>query len=920
MPDFKQEVRDRLARLNLEPVRETAIVEEVAQHLEDRYQELLALGMTGPEAGQEVLKELDRGGLLTRGLRRVERRAPPDTATPGGPAYVTFPANLWKDVRYAARSLRANPGFAIVAILSLALGIGANTSIFQLLDAVRLRTLPVKNPDELVEIGIGNMKGRHGHMTGDHEEFSNPLWEQIRDHQQAFSGAFAWNSGLVFNLAAGGERRPARGMFVSGDAFNVLGVSPVLGRVFTAADDQHGCGFPAAVISYSFWQQEFGGNVSALGSKLRLEGHPAEIIGVTPAGFFGMEVGRSFDVAVPLCAEPLILGEGSVFARRDGWWLAAVGRLKPGWSTAKATAELESISPGIFADTLPASYDAARTKEYLAAKLSISPAGSGLSNLRERYEDPLWILLALAGMVLLIACANLANLMMARTGAREREIAVRLALGASRSRLIQQLLVESLLLSTGGAAAGSLLAQALTRVLISFLSTQSSQVFLNLSLDWRVLGFTAGLAILTCVLFGLAPALRASGTPPAAAMKAGSRGGPARGLGLRRALVVTQVALSLTLLAGALLFVRTFQNLLTLDAGFQQGGLLAAHIDIAPLHLPLANRTGFKKELLDRVREIPGVESAAEVSIVPATSDWWNDTVHTNASGQEVRQSAFFNLVGPGFFKTMGTRLVQGRDVSDSDSLNSPAVAVVDETFVRRFLPGTDPLGKTFRVDDGPDKPQPMYQIVGVVKDTKYRTLREAPVSIVYLPATQAKDPDMQPALLIRSNLPLDTLRTPLDRTMRAANPAIAFHFTVLQTEIRDTLVRERLMASLSGFFGLLAALLAAIGLYGVVSYMVVRRHSEIGIRMALGADRGRVLGLILREAAVLLVLGLGIGMGLALLASKALGTLLFGLSARDPGTLALAAGSLAAVALAASYLPAHRAARLDPLEALRDE
>lgn len=920
MPDFREEVRKRLARLNLEPTREAGIVEEVALHMEDRYRDLLAQGVNAEQAQSTVLAELDQGDRLSRDLREIEPQALMDAGPPGAPGFGSFTASMWKDVRCSARALRLNAGFSIIAILSLALGIGANTAIFQLLDAVRLRALPVKNPSELVQIVISNMQGRTGHME-DHDELSNPLWEQVRDHQEAFTGAFAWGT-ANFNLATGGEMRPAHGLWVSGDYFHVLGVQPVLGRLLTANDDQHGCGLPAAVISYPFWQREYGGASSAVGSTLKIYNHQVEVVGVTSASFFGLDVGRSFDVAVPLCAEPLINGERTLFTRRDGWWLAAIGRLKPGWSMKKATSHLESISPGVFEATLPPTYNPEQVKKYRAAKLGASPGGTGLSELRQAYENPLWLLLTLAGTVLLIACANLANLTLARASARERETAVRLALGASRFRLIQQVLMESLLLAVTGAIAGALLAQVLTRVLVSFLGTQSNQAFLDLTFDWRVLVFTAGLAVLTCLLFGLAPALRASGTSPVASMKAGGRGASAdrKHFGVRRILVVTQVALSLMLVVGAFLFVRTFQNLLSLDPGFQVGGVISAYVDITPLQLPLERRTPFKKELLERVRAIPGVESAAEASIVPLNNNWWNDTVLTSASAQPVRGTAFFNNVSPGYFKTMKAELLHGRDVSDSDSIATPAIAVVNETFVRKFLPGIDPLGKTFRLDLGPTKPQPVYQVIGVVRDTKYGSLRQPILPIAYLAAAQAEAPDTAPALLVRSNISMEAMQSALDRVIRDANPAITFHFGVLQTEVRDTLQRERLMASLSGFFGFLATLLATIGLYGVISYMVIRRRNEIGIRMALGADRGRVLGLIMREAAMLLAIGLGVGTVLALAGAKAATSLLFGLKAHDPETFVLSVLLLAIVSLAASALPAYRAARVDPLDALRNE
>ncbi|HEX3155444.1 MAG TPA: ABC transporter permease, partial [Candidatus Angelobacter sp.] len=801
MPDFREEVRRRLVRLNLEPTREASIVEEIALHMEDRYRDLLALGHGADQAEGKVLAELDQGDRLTRGLRKTERPARLNAEPPGVPGIGSFAASLWKDVRYSLRALRLNAGFSIIAIVSLALGIGANTAIFQLLDAVRLRTLPVKNPGELAEIRIVNMLGRSGHME-DHDELSNPLWEQIRDHQQAFSGVFAWGT-ASFNLATGGEARPAHGLWVSGDFFRVLGVQPILGRLITVNDDQHGCGLPAAVISYPFWQREYGGAKSAIGSTLKIHNQQVEVVGVTPASFFGVDVGHSFDVALPLCAEPLIDSENKMFARRDGWWLSAIGRLKPGWSLEKATSQLGSISPGIFEATLPPTYDPDQAKKYLAAKLGASPGGSGLSDLRQAYENPLWLLLTLAGTVLLIACANLANLTLARASARECETAVRLALGASRFRLIQQVLMESLLLAMIGGIAGALLAQILTRVLVSFLGTQSNKAFLDLTLDWRVLAFTAGLAVMTCLLFGLAPALRASGTSPVASMKAGGRGASAdrQHFSLRRILVITQVALSLTLVVGALLFVRTFQNLLSLDPGFQMSGVLATYLDISSLQLPAEQRTTFKKDLLERVRAIPGIESAAEASLAPATGNWWNDTVLSSASGQQVRGTAFFNNVSPGFFKTMRTELLHGRDVSDSDSISSPAVALVNETFVQKFFPGTDPIGKPFRLDLGPTKPQPVYQIIGVVRDTKYSTLRQRILPIAYLAAAQAQDTDPQPVLLVRSNISMDATRSALEQVIRGVNPAITFHFAVLQTEIRDTLLRERLMASLSGFF-----------------------------------------------------------------------------------------------------------------------
>ena len=921
MPDFQVEVRSRLARLNLEPTREAAIVEEMAQHLEQRYEELINNGLAPGAARDAILKELNDGARLENELLQAEKQVRFEPALPVTPGLRGALVRLPRDLRYAVRTLRLNPGFATIAVLSLALGIGANTAIFQLLNAVRLRSLPVQEPSQLMQIRVSNSKGRSGNFRGNFPNFTNAIWEQIRDHQQAFSGMAAWNS-TAFNLASGGRSRIVRGTFVNGEFFRTLGINPVLGRVFAAADDRRDCGLPGAVISYSFWKREFGGQASAIGSKLLLDGHPVDVIGITPAGFTGVEIGRASEIAVPLCSEKLIDDEYSVYDHADGWWLAIIGRLKPGWSSTKATSQLESISQGIFQATVPPKYKEDLAKQYRAWKLEAIPAGTGLSNLRRSYEQPLWLLLAISGTVLLIACANLANLMFARANAREREIAVRLALGASRLRLMQQLMAESFLLSAIGSVAGVLLAQALTRILISFLTTQFGGVSLDLGIDWRVLGFTAAVAVLACLFFGLMPAIKATATPPIMAMKAGSRGLTAgrERFGLRRILVVAQVAMSMVLLVGAFLFVRSFQNLVNLDAGFRQTGILTASLDFTALNVSLAERNEFKQHMVDQLQTLPGVEAAAAVSVIPLSGNGWNDDVLINDSGHELREVANFNRISPGFFKAMETPLLRGRDFSYSDTPGAPAVAVVNEAFVRKFYKDKDPLGKTFRVDEGAGVPESVYEVVGIVKDTKYQDIREDLGPIAYLARSQDKKPDTGVSVVLRSDLSLDSLTSSVERKVAEANPSIGIQFSVLKTQIRDTLQRERLMANLSGFFGILAGLLATMGLYGVISYMVTRRRNEIGIRMALGANRGRVLALIMREAGTLLAVGLAIGTGMSLACTRAAASLLFGLKPHDPITMMLAAISLAAVAITASYLPALRATRIHPTEALREE
>jgi predicted permease len=834
--------------------------------------------------------------------------------------------DFWQDIRHGSRLLNRSPGFFTVATLSLALGIGANTAIFQLLDAVRLRLLPVPHPEQLAELQIAeNEHCCSGNFSDRYPNLTYPQWEQIREHQQAFSGIFAW-ADQRFNLASGGEARYAEGLWVSGDYFKTLGVQPLIGRMLAAEDDRPGCGSPGAVVSHSFWQREFGGDTQAIGKKISLDGHPVEVVGVAPASFFGMEVGRNFDVAVPTCAEPWINGEDSHLAKRHHWWLAVIGRLKPGWTVAKATSQANAMSRDVFENTVPPNYRPDMAKYYTEYKLRALPAGSGVSSLRERYAEPLWLLLGLAGLVLLIACANLANLTLARASTREREMAVRLAIGADRGRLIRQLLAESLLLTAIGAVAGAVLAQFLSRYMIAFLTTSDNPLRVDLGADWRVFGFTAGIAVLTCILFGLTPALRASGAVPASAMRASSRGLTAdRGkFGLRRALVISQVALSLVLLVGALLFAGSMRNLLTMDPGFRENNLLITGLDISRANLPAARRSSFFRELLERVRATPGVEQAASAGIVQASGSGWNDGIEIPGEkpGQDNQKRIYpwFDRVSAGYFRTMGTPMLAGRDFDDRDTPTSPTVAIVNQEFSKKFYHGENPIGKGFRIEARPGEPQPLYQIVGLVKDSKYQSLREDFKPIAYVAASQDKEPGLGTNIIVRSTAPLGSLLAAVRRSVLDENPEISLEFRVFRAQLRNSLLRERLMATLSGFFGFLAVVLATIGLYGVMSYMVARRRGEIGIRMALGANRGDVLGLVLREAGMLLAVGLVIGTGLAIAVGRTASSMLFGLKPTDPVTIGLSVGLLAVVATVASFLPAMRAARLEPMLALREE
>jgi predicted permease len=917
MPDWSKEIRERLAGLEVGPEREASVVEEIAQHLDDRYAELTGRGASPEAARAAALEELAGSPAIAAALREALPRPAPPRLPPSedGSGWLS---GLGKDFRYGARRLRLEPMFSLVAILSLALGIGANTAIFQLLDAVRLRSLPVADPGGLYNLRIAP-GSRSGNFSGRWPQLTSALWDRIRGEQKAFSKLAVWSSDRV-NLASGGEARHAEGLFVSGTFFDTVGVAPLRGRLLGPGDDAPGCPSPAAVLSERFWRQEFGGRNLAPGDTITVEGKRFEIAGVTPASFFGVDVGRVFDVAIPVCAEDLIADSPRSQKRRN-WWLAAVGRLAPGWTLEKANAHLAAISKGVFESTVPETYDAARAKSYLSLRLQARPLTTGFSDLREDYADPLWLLLGISAVVLLIACANIANLMVARAGARQREIAVRLALGASRRRLIRQHLAESLVLAAAGAAFGVALAQVLSRLLVAFLSTQDTPYFVEMPVDLRLLAFTAALAGLTCVLFGLLPAVQASRTDPIESIKTGGRGvaGGGAKLSVRRALVVSQVALSLALLVGALLFVRSLRNLLTLDAGFRHDRVLAIGLDYTRARVPREQRTEFLRQLLDRTRAVPGVTAAATANIVPLSGDGWNDNV--TIEGIEVeRKEANFNRVSPDYFKTMETPLLAGRDFEDRDAEGSEPVAIVTETLARAFLPGQSPIGRVLSVDDEASGGGRHFRIVGLVKDTKYGELREDFSPIVFLPMAQDPDPRHWIAFVVRSDLPLGALRASLTSAITGLSPAISVTFRPLRGIVRDGLLRERVMASLSAFFGFLAAILAMIGLYGVVSFMVVRRRNEIGVRMALGATRGNILALVLREAGTLVGVGLAIGIVLAVGAASLAQSLLFGLRPSDPATLAMAALGLAAVAAAASLLPAHRAATLDPVTALREE
>jgi len=881
--------------------------EEIRAHLQMEQQENVEAGMSPEEARYAALRKFGNVALTQQRSREMWGWNGVET--------------LRQDLRFGLRQLLRSPGFTIVAVLTLALGIGANTAIFQLLDAVRLRSLPVTNPGELTIVHLAERPGKRGSQNTDYPALNNPLWEYIRDHQRVFSAVLAWSpTGL--GITEGDHERVVQGMWVSGNFFQVLGVQPAMGRLFTAEDDRLECGASGAVVSYAFWQSQLQSDPHAIGRTLMIGRHPVPILGVTRAGFTGPEIGRSFEVAVPICSQSAYWTDGNWLDSSTDWWLTVMGRLKPGNSLSLANAGLKAFSPAAFESSLRKDYPTENVRDYLHFELVADSAPAGVSWLRDEYETPLWMLLGLAGVVLLIACANLANLMLARGSARVQELAVRLSLGATKRRLICQLLWETFPLILCGGGAGLLLAGTLGNSLIALLSTEGDSLFVNLHPDWRVLGFTALLAALTALLFGLVPAFRASRLSPSEAMNAGSprAGGTHESNKLRRMLVITQVALSLVLVTGAVLFAQTFANLKTVETGFREDNIVIAWLDLSQLRLPVARRQMARKEILDLVRSVPGVETASEAGIVPLGGSSTDNRVW--AAGGD-RKSGFdpnFDPIGEGYFKTLGITFVAGRDFGERDTVSSPKVAIVNEEFARQLGMGANPVGMRIRREATPHEPETEYEIVGLVKNSKYKALREKFRPIVYVCLAQDPTPGPEEQIVIESSLSLPVLTSRMRKAVAGRSPDIHVDFKVFKTQIQETLLPERLMAALSGFFGILAALLTAVGLYGVISFLVARRTHEIGIRMALGAGKRQVLSSVLRETLLLAGLGIGTGLPVTFIVARLLASMLFGISPSDPGAVTFAAFALCGVSLAAAYIPARRAAKVDPMVALRYE
>jgi predicted permease len=836
--------------------------------------------------------------------------------------------DLARDARYGLRVLRRSPAFAAVAVLTLALGIGANAAIFHLIDALSLRSLPIANPEALVDVRADGIDGFGLHVGGPNGRVTYPLWEQLRTHQRAFSGLFAWgNAGLVVGRGAGARR--ADGLWVSGDIFRVLGLTPVRGRLLTSSDDSPACDASVAVVSYDYWQASLGGSESAVGSTLTIVNIPFTVVGVAPAGFTGLEVGRSFDVALPLCIGARASGDAQ---RRDIWWLRAMGRLDPGWSLAAADAHLRALSPGMLEATVPEGYSAELLALYRSFRFGVFPAGRGVSRLRETHSTSLSWLLGLTGLVLLITCGNLATLMLARAGAREREIAMRVAMGAPRRRLVSQMLVESLLVAAAGAMAAVPIAIASANALVTFLSTSDNPIRLSVAADWRLIAFVTFAAALTTLLFGLVPALRVSLVDPMAATRQTSRGltvdrHRAR---LRRGLVASQIALSLVLVVSAALFVRSFRNLSAVDLGFDPSRVVVATFFDLGGFGAVDTREAVRRELTNVIRSTPGVAGAVASTHLPLSGDVFSHFFRLPDQTGEETKAARFSYVGPGYFGVLGIPIVAGRDFDEHDDATSRRVLLVNEAFVRQHFQNPRAVGARVRTVAEAGYPEATYEIVGVVGNTKYSALRDedclcdagkdAMPPIAYVPIAQ--DPSPQPFVhvIARASGSAPTLVTAITRRFETIDPGVGLRVVELAPQTGALIATERAVAWLAGAFGVLAIVLVVVGLYGVIAYLAVSRRTEIGIRLALGSTRAQIVRLVLRDSLGLLAVGAIIGLPLAAAVMRGAGTLLFGISATDLPTLAGATVILAVAGVIAGSLPAWRAALLPPMAAIRDE
>jgi predicted permease len=870
---------------------------ELAFHIDAYIEDLVRAGLDRPEAARRARLEFGAMDAAKDDCRRAS-----------GFQWID---ELRADLRYTVRTLRRNPGYAAIAIFSLALGIGANTAIFGLVDAVLLRILPVRDPARLVFVQNVGTQGQNGGPP-------YPCFELLRARARTFEAVAAFSpSNMEMSLDRGREQ--LRGVWVSGNFYTLLGVRPLLGRTLSSYDDQvvgrGGPDGPVAVISRAYWMQRFGGDPSIVGRTVHLGEVNATIVGVMPSAVMSLEPGRPIDIAAPMAlSDPVMLRE------RGSWWLDVVARLKPGIPVKQARAESDALFQAYMSDVSvsPA------TRKLAFDHIELAPAGAGMDRLRLRFLKPLTALLILAGLVLLAACVTVANLMLARASARYREFAVRLAIGAGRGRLIRQTLTETLVLVGAACVLGIALARQGQTALATFFAEGNSQIILDLSLNGRILLFTLAVSLLTGLSFGLLPALRAAAVDPAAGLQAGSRGiaGSRAGLRITRALVVLQVALSMVLLASAGIFVHSLQRLQSVDAGFTREGILTMEVAPEKNWFGKPEWLALQNDVLDRVRRLPGVLSAAWSTMTPLSGR--DRGVVMQLPGRQARpeiDNVHMVSVSPEYFATLGSPLLRGRAFTAGDGPGAPRVAVLNEAAARFYFGAASPIGRKVVFPFRTSNATADYEIVGVVKDAKHDSLRAEPWRFVYLPIPQAIDRINRVALSVRCVGDPVLLAAPVQKELHGARATLLVtNVSTIEKQVQLSLMRERLVSTLSITFGTVALLLSCIGLYGVLAYTVTRRTSEIGIRMALGATRAGIVWLILREAGALALSGIAVGLPAVWAVGNVSRALLFGVEPFDLPPIATAVLVLLAFTALAGLLPAHRAGHLDPMSALRSE
>ncbi len=819
----------------------------------------------------------------------------------------------FRDLQYAFRTMRHNVGFTTTVVLSLALGIGANTAIFSLIDALMLRWLPVRSPQELVQLKLrsGRAPGPGG------ESFSNAIVAALSEQKDIFSNVCGFSGG-AFDVGPRGSVSRVPGAWVTGGYYETLGLNPELGRLLEPADDRRGAPL-VAVISYGYWERQFASSPDAIGRTIPVDGVPVTIVGVSPRGFHGANVGAAADITMATAALPRLEPAFAGLLGPGNFWLLVLARPRAGVSALQAQAHLSAVWPGISERVISTGWPAARRQEMAESTFELAPGGTGYTYLRKRFQQPLMVLMAVTGLVLLIACANVASLLLARATARQREISVRLAIGAGRGRIIRQLLTESTLLSVLGAALGVCLAWLMSRFLVDTLSGGGHSgglpaIVFDLTPNWHILGFASAVAIVNGILFGLAPSFQTTAIGGSRLLKDDTRVTRSRSR-LLSSLVSAQVALALLLLVGAGLFARTLQNLLNVDPGFRREGVLLVNLDGQREGYRGARLTEFYRSLLDRVRQLPGVVSASISSHTPLSGSTWSEAAVPKGQPLPQRDNAVFIAAGPGFFGAMQTPLISGRDFDERDQ-GPPNVAIVNQAFAARYFPNQNPVGRYLSATM--TTPPSDLQIVGVVKDVATRSLRLPPPPTVYVSYFQRES--RTDALVIRASGSLSQALAAIRKELQPSFPNTEVEVVALTDQVGRTLVQERLVANLAGGFGALGLALACVGLYGLLGYSVVRRTREIGIRMALGAQRRGVLWMIAGRALRLVAVGVAVGLPLAWVVSRWLRSMLFGLTGTDPSVIAGAVVLLAMAGMLAAYIPARRATLVDPTTALRHE